>query len=122
MKAISLRPPWPYAIFHLGKNVENRTWRTAYRGPLLIHASKNWHQDGFDFLVSMTGKAIPGKEYHIYGALVGKVDLVDCVDRSGSRWFYGPWGWVLKGAKEFKCPVPYPGQLGLFDVEVPGLT
>ena len=36
MKALSLRPHWAYAIFHLGKDIENRTWSTAYRGPLLI--------------------------------------------------------------------------------------
>lgn len=38
IKALTIRQPWAHAIFHLGKDVENRSWRTRYRGPLLIHA------------------------------------------------------------------------------------
>ena len=34
-----MRPPWAWATIYGGKDVENRSWRTAYRGPLLIHAS-----------------------------------------------------------------------------------
>jgi len=38
-RALSIRQPWAYAILHLGKDIENRPWRTNFRGPLLIHAS-----------------------------------------------------------------------------------
>lgn len=38
--ALSVRQPWAWLILHAGKDIENRTWRTRYRGPLLIHASK----------------------------------------------------------------------------------
>ncbi len=41
MKALSLRQPWAWAILHAGKRIENRDWGTAYRGPLLLHASKS---------------------------------------------------------------------------------
>lgn len=42
MKALSLTPPWPGAILHLGKRIENRiAWRgCSYRGPILLHAAK----------------------------------------------------------------------------------
>lgn len=42
MKALSLIQPWAYAVVHLHKRIENRErWAgCAYRGPLLIHASK----------------------------------------------------------------------------------
>jgi hypothetical protein len=40
MKALSIIMPWPWLIFHYGKDVENRNWKTDYRGTLLIHASK----------------------------------------------------------------------------------
>jgi hypothetical protein len=40
VKALSIRQPWTYAIQHLGKRVENRTWPTPYRGKLLLHAGK----------------------------------------------------------------------------------
>lgn len=42
MKALSLTPPWPGAILHLGKRIENRAkWKgCSYRGPILLHAAK----------------------------------------------------------------------------------
>jgi hypothetical protein len=39
MKILTIRNPWAYAIFHLGKDVENRSWCRDYKGPLLIHAA-----------------------------------------------------------------------------------
>ena len=40
MKAISIRQPWAWLIVHGYKDVENRTWATKHRGPILIHAGK----------------------------------------------------------------------------------
>jgi len=40
MKAILIRQPWAWLIVHGYKDVENRTWSTKYRGPILIHAGK----------------------------------------------------------------------------------
>ncbi|HHY88739.1 MAG TPA: ASCH domain-containing protein, partial [Chloroflexi bacterium] len=40
MKALSVRQPWAWLIAQGYKTVENRTWATNYRGPLLIHAGK----------------------------------------------------------------------------------
>lgn len=41
MKAITLRPPWGWAVLN-GKSPENRTRNIAgsYRGPLVIHQGK----------------------------------------------------------------------------------
>ncbi len=38
--ALSLRQPWAWLVVSGHKDVENRVWRAAYRGPLLIHAGK----------------------------------------------------------------------------------
>ena len=40
MKALTIKQPWAYLIIHGGKDIENRTWRTKYRGRILIHAAK----------------------------------------------------------------------------------
>lgn len=40
MKAISLWQPWAWAVLCLGKDVENRVWRTNHRGPLILHAAQ----------------------------------------------------------------------------------
>ncbi len=41
MKTLTVKAPWVWCIFHASKNIENRTWKTDYRGPLLIHMGKN---------------------------------------------------------------------------------
>ena len=40
MKALSIRQPWAWLIVCGHKPLENRSWPTPYRGPLLIHAAK----------------------------------------------------------------------------------
>lgn len=49
MRALSLTRPWPYAITHLGKRIENRSDKRGcvpavcrYRGELYLHAAKSW--------------------------------------------------------------------------------
>ena len=51
MKALSIKQPWAWAIIHAGKNVENRTWATSYRGPLLIHAGKTFDHEGYQWIM-----------------------------------------------------------------------
>jgi hypothetical protein len=41
MKVLTIKNPWAYLIVYCGKDIENRTWETKYRGPLLIHASRS---------------------------------------------------------------------------------
>jgi len=40
MKAISLWQPWATLIALGAKKIETRSWRTAHRGPLAIHAAQ----------------------------------------------------------------------------------
>ncbi len=40
MKTLSLLQPWATLVVMGVKQIETRSWRTDYRGPLLIHASK----------------------------------------------------------------------------------
>jgi ASCH domain len=37
-RLLTIRQPWAWAIIYGGKDVENRSWLTKHRGPLLIHA------------------------------------------------------------------------------------
>lgn len=41
MKALSIKQPWASLIAHGIKDIENRTWRTHFRGKIYIHASGN---------------------------------------------------------------------------------
>jgi hypothetical protein len=51
------------------------------------------------------------------GGIVGEVELVDCVIRSDSPWFFGEYGFVLQNPKPLTFR-PYRGQLGFFNVTV----
>jgi activating signal cointegrator 1 len=46
MKALTLHEPWAWAVAAGWKEVETRSWSTAYRGPLAIHAGKKHDADG----------------------------------------------------------------------------
>ena len=50
---LTIRQPWCWAIVHGGKPVENRSWHTAYRGPLWLHAGarSRWDPDGAENLL-----------------------------------------------------------------------
>lgn len=123
--ALSVRQPWCWAIFFAEKDIENRTWATDYRGPLWIHASKTYDHEGAEWLARKFGERIPGPDDLPLGAIVGRVDLVDCsqslpVDENGEEnsWAIpGQFFWKL--AEAFPCtPIPYKGQLGLFKFEI----
>jgi hypothetical protein len=84
MKALSIRQPWAWAIIHAGKDVENRTWNTKFRGTFAVHASAQAASD-WEF---PRGAPKPGeKEGWVKGAIIGFVDLVDVVDRHRSKWY-----------------------------------
>jgi hypothetical protein len=116
LRALSVRQPWAWAILHGGKDVENRTWSTSYRGPLLIHASQTLDRDAASFLSRF------GVEPDNYGpgclatgAIVGRVELVDCVQNADSPWAQPDcWHWILADPEPFETPVPCKGMLGLW--------
>ena len=122
MKALSIHQPWAWAILHSGKTVENRTWPTRYHGPLLIHASKtrsSYDREAQLDWEKLYGVALPPWEELVIGALLGVVELVDCLPASRvdqSPWVEGPACWVLRNPLAFTKPISLRGMQGLFDV------
>lgn len=124
MKALSIRQPWAWYILFAGKDIENRDWRTKFRGRVLIHAAKamthhEWSQ-AQDPLFHGDGPHVysPPREELPRGGIVGSVEIVDCVDQCDSRWFNGAFGFVLRDPR----PLPFyacRGSLGLFEVDMP---
>lgn len=119
MKALSIRQPWAWLILHAGKDIENRHWPTPFRGRFQIHASKAMtrqeYAEAYLVAAQIIGEnRLPRFEELQRGGIVGEVDLLDCVRVSNSRWFCGPWGFVLANPK----PTPFVscrGALGFFD-------
>ncbi len=117
MKALTIRQPWAQLIVIGIKDVENRTWQTRHRGPLLIHAGlradragEQWYRD------LLAEEEIVWPDPLPTGAIVGAVQLVDCVTKSDRDWFDGPYGWLLAKPLSFAAPIPFTGRLGLYDV------
>ena len=109
MKALSIMQPWAWLIVAGHKDIENRSWPTRYRGPVLIHAGKKF--DGSRDEWDWPDIARPGG--FDMGGIVGQAEIVDCVTASTSRWFQGTYGFVLRNAR----PLPFRscrGALGFF--------
>ena len=113
MRALSVRQPYAWAILHGGKDIENRTWHSEFRGPVLIHAGLHWHAVGPAELARRMNLAIPSELP--LGGIVGMVEIVDCVDRHSSRWFEGPYGFVLRNPRTLPF-TPCAGHLGFYEV------
>lgn len=114
MKALSILQPWPWAIFNLEKDVENRVWRTHFRGRFLIHTGKGFDHLGYGWLLDR-GFKLPCVESFERGGIVGSTVIRDCVQASPSSWFFGPFGFVLQGVQSMPF-IPYRGERGFFDV------
>ena len=134
MKALSLWQPWAWLVIHGGKDVENRSWSTLYRGPLLIHAGKRklpldelrYILDGLedaglaDVATKLHG-ALTVSELPT-GGIVGQVDVVACVKRSVSLWAADDqWNWKLANPRSLPF-MAMRGARGLFEVTMQQLA
>src|SRR5579859_2156572 len=105
MKALSIRQPWAWLIVRGHKDIENRDWYTGYRGEILVHTGKGMtkaeYQDAQDLCLCMKQPLVtlPPFEELERGGIVGSVFIANCVSESDSPWFFGKFGFVLKGAK-----------------------
>lgn len=126
--AIAVRQPWAHVIVHGWKDIENRSWPTRYRGPVCIQASKfdrkNYADDldGYKDTIA-AGIDVPafGFDDLSFGAIVGVIDIVDCVSVSSSPWFFGPYGFVLAHARPID-PIPVKGKQGFYEWRQRALT
>ena len=115
MKALSIRQPWAWLIANGYKDIENRTWDTKFRGRIYVHTGQRIDPNDFQRQrehVRTSGIMIPEL---VTGAVIGEVDIVDCVTQSDSPWFDGPCGLVLANPVAYVKPIPCKGQLGFFN-------
>jgi len=130
MRALSVRQPWAWAICH-GKDVENRSRGTRYRGLLAIHASKSapYREDVEDpriaALITANGLDDPASAQ---GAVVAVAELTGCHEpghclevRPGQNAGQcSPWAhasqfhWQITNVRPLPEPVPCKGMLGLW--------
>jgi len=126
MKVLTVREPWASLIVNGYKKYEFRSWKTNYRGKILIHTSSLMDKDMLDKF----------KDYnldYITGAIIGEAEIVDCilVDkefndelREINPVVYGrsnhveTYAWKLDNVKKYDKVIYTKGKLGLWNYEM----
>lgn len=121
--ALSIRQPWASFILNGNKDVELRTWRTSYRGPLAIHASASLDRDTVRRMAEQF-TAEERERLFPLGGFLGAVELLDVrpaigvpdvAARALCEPAEGDWAWIV-GKPRRVAPIPYPGRTGLWPV------
>lgn len=121
LKALSIAQPWAECIVSKGKNIENRSWDTKYRGYVAIHASKSRNLGRFEYCqeeykLNLTPDNVD------FGAIVGFAEIVNVITKKQltketKKWFQGEYGFHLKNIIKLEKPVKTNGALSFWKIE-----
>lgn len=138
MKVLSLTQPWASLVALEEKRIETRSWRTSYRGPIAIHASRGFPLDCRElgrrepFLSVLARYGLAANNLPL-GAILCTTSIEDCVAAEKvleapcyysehvheiAFGDYGPgrFGLILGSVtRTFVPPVPARGSLGLWE-------
>ena len=125
MKALTIREPWASLIVDGYKKYEFRSWRTNYRGKILIHAGISIEKDMLNRFKNYNLECVKG-------AIIGEAILTDCILvgkklneelRKIDPIVYGKsnhvekYAWKLENVIKYENPIYCKGQLGLWNFE-----
>lgn len=122
MKCLTIKQPWASLIVNGYKSYEFRSWKTKYRGKILIHAGMSLEKE----------YANKVKKYdleYIKGAIIGEAEIVDCIlvdacfddslrkenDIVYSSDHVGLYAWKLANIKKYEEPIYVKGKLSLWE-------
>ena len=127
MKVITIKQPWATLIAKGYKEYEFRTWKTKYRGDILIHASKGIDKKAMERFKHLN------LEYPI-GKIIAQATITDCVyvDEEFAQKMYKKdpivykslktietresYGFKLENIEEIN-PIEVNGKLSLWDYD-----
>jgi len=127
MKVLTIKQPWATLIMQGDKRFEFRSWRTKYRGQLLIHAGKGIDKKSVERLKKYLPEELPS------GKILGKVNLVDCIkcdekfkemcikenkDIYAKSTFDETYAWQLKDVEVFDTPIEAKGKLSFWKYDI----
>lgn len=124
-KTLSVQEPFALLEVMGIKDIENRVWKTDYRGRIYIHAcarktgklkyqltdSQKSVVSGYPIVKSLLNEDV------MYSAIIGHVDLIDIVEDSKSIWaLEDHYHWMLGNPVMYENPViNVKGNLGFWD-------
>ncbi|MBK5719920.1 hypothetical protein JGH11_03455 [Dysgonomonas sp. Marseille-P4677] len=126
-KTLSIQQPYALLAAMGVKDIENRSWKTDYRGRIYIHACSFRSAQNIKYALTSEQKEIVNRNPLIYdfledkelmySAIIGHVDLVDIVEDSSSIWaLKDHYHWKLENPVLFESPyINVKGQLGFWD-------
>lgn len=141
MRALSFSQPWLWATLRAGKHVDNRSWappiamidqRIALHAATSFDAKPNYLCDvprseprmltPIGYLLSLGLDPPARRALYDTGVIVATavIDRIVTEPRTlpedQKRWFFGPYGWILKDLRLLSVPVIATGKLGLWEV------
>lgn len=125
MKCLSVSQPFANLIISGKKTIELRNWNTKFRGEFLIHSPLK--------IRTKDSKRLKMNKKFVTGAIIGKAQLYDVkkynslkeikLDQKfhfiSKKFQTNTFGFMLKNAKPLRIPIPWKGQLGIFDANIP---
>jgi activating signal cointegrator 1 len=146
MRALSLIQPYGSLVVSGEKRIETRSWKTEYRGWVIIHASKNYPEE-YQLIAqeepfsSTLARLSPLQ----FGMVIGAAYLIRCVkihaheETYGTeRWNFvvpptrpeldfgnytpGRFAWLFTDHISFANPFPFRGMQGLWEIDDRHLT
>ncbi len=122
MKVITIKQPYASMIVNNYKRYEFRSWKTNYRGKLLIHAGNSVNKDDLIYYNYLDIKEYPKMK------IIGECELTDCIliddnfDKElrknkiyGRHSRIGLYAWKLDNIKMYDKYIDVKGKLGLWN-------
>ena len=124
MKALTIKQPWATLIQKGYKKYEFRTWKTNYRGDVLIHAGKGVDKCALEKLKDLN------LEYPI-GVVLCKATITDCIElnpqvnnkiNESNPLIYGEknrvgYAWKLENIRVINSDKEVKGKLSFWEID-----
>lgn len=134
VKAISLWQPWASLIPLKLKQYETRSWKTNYRGKLLIcSTAKETKAQYQQYLKICNEVELPpwNETNFLLGCAIAICDLMDCIEMTAEfiskqstseilcgDWQVGRYAWKLENIQPITEPFAVKGKQGLFNISL----
>ena len=125
MKVLTVKEPWATLIVERYKEYEFRSWKTNYRGKILIHAGLTVEKENIEKFKKYDLKYNPGY-------IIGEAELIDCIEVDeifenklyeinplvyGKSKHERKYAWKLINVRKYDEPIPVKGKLGLWNYD-----